>query len=147
MRSKPDPRFEIAVRAVEAAKSEKAELVIGIGGGVLPLDIAKVRAILATNTKPVSELFGIDMVPEAGLATILIPTTAGTGSEVTPIAILSDEHEKLKKESSARGFSRRLRSWIRSSRWACCRGSRRQPGRCPDPCGRGLHVEERELDQ
>ena len=92
----PDPRFEIAVRAVEAAKSEKAELVIGIGGGS-PLDIAKVCAILATNTKPVSELFGIDMVPEAGLATILIPTTAGTGSEVTPIAILSDEHEKLKK--------------------------------------------------
>ncbi len=92
----PDPRFEIAVRAVEAAKSEKAELVIGIGGGS-PLDIAKVCAILATNTRPVSELFGIDMVPEAGLATILIPTTAGTGSEVTPIAILSDEHEKLKK--------------------------------------------------
>jgi alcohol dehydrogenase class IV len=91
----PDPRFEIAVRAVEAAKSEKAELVIGMGGGS-PLDIAKVCAILATNTKPVSELFGIDMVPEAGLATILIPTTAGTGSEVTPIAILSDEHEKLK---------------------------------------------------
>jgi len=74
----PDPRFEIAVRAVEAAKSEKAELVIGIGGGS-PLDIAKVCAILATNTQPVSELFGIDMVPEAGLATILIPTTAGTG--------------------------------------------------------------------
>jgi alcohol dehydrogenase class IV len=92
----PDPRFEIAVRAAEAAKSEKAELVIGMGGGS-PLDIAKVCAILATNTKPVSELFGIDMVPEAGLATILIPTTAGTGSEVTPIAILSDEHEKLKK--------------------------------------------------
>jgi len=92
----PDPRFEIAVKAADAAKKENADLVIGLGGGS-PLDIAKVCAVLATNTKPVAELFGIDMVPEAGLATILIPTTAGTGSEVTPIAILSDEHEKLKK--------------------------------------------------
>jgi alcohol dehydrogenase class IV len=92
----PDPRFEIAVQAAEMAKKEKADLVIGLGGGS-PLDIAKVCAVLTTNTKPVGELFGIDMVPEAGLTTILIPTTAGTGSEVTPIAILSDEHEKLKK--------------------------------------------------
>jgi alcohol dehydrogenase len=92
----PDPRFEIAVQAAETAKKDNADVVIGLGGGS-PLDIAKVCAILATNAKPVSELFGIDMVPEAGLKTILIPTTAGTGSEVTPIAILSDEHEKLKK--------------------------------------------------
>jgi alcohol dehydrogenase len=92
----PDPRFEIAVQATEMAKREKADCVIGLGGGS-PLDIAKVCAILATNNKPINELFGIDMVPEAGLKTILIPTTAGTGSEVTPIAILSDEHEKLKK--------------------------------------------------
>jgi alcohol dehydrogenase class IV len=92
----PDPRFEIAVQAAEAAKKAGADVVIGLGGGS-PLDIAKVCAILATNTKPVNELFGIDMVPEDGLKTILIPTTAGTGSEVTPIAILSDEHEKLKK--------------------------------------------------
>jgi alcohol dehydrogenase class IV len=92
----PDPRFEIAVQAAEMAKSEKADFVIGLGGGS-PLDIAKVCSILATNSRAVSELFGIDMVPEAGLKTILIPTTAGTGSEVTPIAILSDEREKLKK--------------------------------------------------
>jgi alcohol dehydrogenase class IV len=92
----PDPRFEIAVQAAEMARSCKADVVIGLGGGS-PLDIAKVCAVLATHTKPVNELFGIDMVPEAGLTTILIPTTAGTGSEVTPIAILSDEHEKLKK--------------------------------------------------
>lgn len=92
----PDPRFEIAVQAAEMAKRDKAELVIGLGGGS-PLDIAKVCAVLATNSKPVSELFGIDMVPAAGLPTVLVPTTAGTGSEVTPIAILSDEREKLKK--------------------------------------------------
>ena len=92
----PDPRFEIAVQAAETARRTNADLVIGLGGGS-PLDIAKVCAVLATNSKPVAELFGIDMVPDAGLTTILIPTTAGTGSEVTPIAILSDEQEKLKK--------------------------------------------------
>ena len=92
----PDPRFEIAVKAAEAAKTAGADLIIGLGGGS-PLDIAKVCAVLVTNTKPVSELFGIDLVSSAGLKTILIPTTAGTGSEVTPIAILSDENEKLKK--------------------------------------------------
>ena len=92
----PDPRLEIATAAAAAARAEQADLVIGIGGGS-PLDIAKVCAVLAVSAKPVRELFGIDQVPGPGLRTILIPTTAGTGSEVTPIAILSDEHEKLKK--------------------------------------------------
>jgi alcohol dehydrogenase len=92
----PDPRLEIAAAAAEMAKREKADFIIGLGGGS-PLDIAKVCSVLVTNCKPLSELFGIDLVPEAGLKTLLIPTTAGTGSEVTPIAILSDEHEKLKK--------------------------------------------------
>jgi alcohol dehydrogenase class IV len=69
---------------------------VGIGGGS-SLDIAKVAAILATNSEPVSSFFGVDMVPKPGLTAILVPTTAGTGSEVTPIAILSDYDEKLKK--------------------------------------------------
>ena len=92
----PDPRLDIAVAAAAAARAEQADLVIGIGGGS-PLDIAKVCAVLAVSAKPVQELFGIDQVPGPGLRTILIPTTAGTGSEATPVAILSDEQEKLKK--------------------------------------------------
>jgi len=92
----PDPRLEIAVAAAAAARAEQADLVIGIGGGS-PLDTAKVCAVLAVSAKPVQELFGIDQVPGPGLRTILIPTTAGTGSEATPVAILSDEQEKLKK--------------------------------------------------
>lgn len=92
----PDPGYEIAVRAAESTKQVNAELVIGIGGGS-SLDIAKTASVLATNSSNVESLFGIDMVPKPGLPMILIPTTAGTGSEVTPIAILSDYQDKLKK--------------------------------------------------
>lgn len=91
-----DPRFEIVADCVEALHREKADLVIGFGGGS-PIDIAKVAAVMATNDGAISEYFGIDLVPRPGLPTIIIPTTAGTGSEVTPIAILSDHTEKLKK--------------------------------------------------
>ena len=91
-----DPRYEIVADCVKAIQLENIDTVIGIGGGS-PIDIAKVAAVMATNKGPITEYFGIDLVPEPGLRTIVIPTTAGTGSEVTPIAILSDEAEKLKK--------------------------------------------------
>jgi alcohol dehydrogenase class IV len=92
----PDPRYEIVTEAAESIRKENADLVLGIGGGS-SLDIAKVSSILVTNVDPVTSYFGIDLIPQPGLKMILIPTTAGTGSEVTPIAILSDHHEKLKK--------------------------------------------------
>jgi len=92
----PDPGYAIATKAAEYTKVAAADLIIGVGGGS-SLDIAKVAAVLVTNTKAVSAYFGIDMIPKPGLPLILIPTTAGTGSEVTPIAILSDYEEKLKK--------------------------------------------------
>jgi alcohol dehydrogenase len=92
----PDPRYEIATQAADRTREAGADLVVGIGGGS-SLDIAKVASILVANGKPVSSFFGVDMVPAPGLTTILVPTTAGTGSEVTPIAILSDYDEKLKK--------------------------------------------------
>lgn len=92
----PDPGYAIAGRAAERAVNAAANLIVGIGGGS-SLDIAKVAAVLVTNTEPVNAYFGIDMIPRPGLPMVLIPTTAGTGSEATPIAILSDYEEKLKK--------------------------------------------------
>ena len=91
-----DPRYEIVADCVEMIHREKSDLVIGIGGGS-PIDIAKMSAVMAANEDPISEYFGIDLVPRPGLPTLIIPTTAGTGSEVTPIVILSDHTEKLKK--------------------------------------------------
>ncbi len=95
-RVEPDPRYEIVSDCVDMIKSESPGLLIGLGGGS-PIDLCKASAIMAANEGSVIDYVGIDMIPNPGLPTIMIPTTAGTGSEVTPIAILSDEGEKLKK--------------------------------------------------
>ena len=92
----PDPRIEVVEKSVEKAKKEGIDLIIGFGGGS-SLDIAKVTSIMITNSGKIDSFFGVDLVPKPGIPVILIPTTAGTGSEVTPIAILSDTQEKLKK--------------------------------------------------
>jgi alcohol dehydrogenase class IV len=92
----PDPRIEVVEKSIEKAKKEGIDLIIGFGGGS-SLDIAKVTSIMITNTGKIDSFFGVDLVPNPGVPLILIPTTAGTGSEVTPIAILSDTKEKLKK--------------------------------------------------
>ncbi len=91
-----DPNYKIVYETVELCEKVKADLIIGIGGGS-SMDIAKVTSILLTNRGDIKNYFGVNLVPSAGIKKILIPTTAGTGSEVTPIAILSDEEEKLKK--------------------------------------------------
>jgi alcohol dehydrogenase class IV len=91
-----DPRYEIVEDALAALRACGADLVVGLGGGS-SLDMAKITAVMARNEGPVGKYFGIDLVPGRGLPTILVPTTAGTGSEVTPIVILSDHGEKLKK--------------------------------------------------
>ena len=88
-----DPRIEVVEKSVGKAKKEGIDLIIGFGGGS-SLDIAKVTSIMMTNTGKIDSFFGIDLVPNPGVPVILIPTTAGTGSEVTPIAILSDTKEK-----------------------------------------------------
>ncbi len=92
----PDPRIEIVYECFEIAKNGSHDLLIGVGGGS-SLDIAKVVSVLITNKGKISEYVGINNIPKPGLETILIPTTAGTGSEVTPIAVLSDKKEHLKK--------------------------------------------------
>ncbi len=92
----PDPRYQIAEDCARAARDWNARCLVGVGGGS-SLDIAKVAAVAAVHGGPVRALFGVDTVPGPGLPVVAVPTTAGTGSEVTPIAILSDEEEALKK--------------------------------------------------
>ncbi|RJX35386.1 MAG: iron-containing alcohol dehydrogenase [Desulfarculus sp.] len=91
-----DPRFEVVEACRAFAAQQMPAVVLGLGGGSA-LDIAKTVAVMLTNPGCIGDYCGIDLVPASGVPALLLPTTAGTGSEVTPIAILSDEAEKLKK--------------------------------------------------
>ena len=71
-----------------AAAAADTDLVIGLGGGS-PLDTAKLAALLATGEQPLEAMYGVDQVTASRLPLVLVPTTAGTGSEVTPIAIVT----------------------------------------------------------
>lgn len=92
----PDPRYETIDACLAAAGEFRPDGVIGLGGGS-PLDVAKSAAMMLGNQGTIADYFGVDLVPGPGVPSLMIPTTAGTGSEVTPIVILSDEGEKLKK--------------------------------------------------
>jgi len=71
------------------------DALLAIGGGSV-LDAAKLFSVLLTNDVPLRSMLGIDNVPRAGIPTVLVPTTAGTGSEVTPNAIVTLPDEALK---------------------------------------------------
>ena len=83
-----DPPETIVYRCVAAAQQARVDIIIGLGGGS-SLDIAKVTAVLAHSEQPLAEMYGIGKVTGSRLPMVLIPTTAGTGSEVTNIAIIT----------------------------------------------------------
>ena len=73
-----------------------ADIIIGVGGGS-SLDAAKGIAIIAKLGGKILDFAGFDLVPQRGLPKILLPTTAGTGSEVTRVGVFKDEAENMKK--------------------------------------------------
>ena len=81
---------------LEVARHFKADSVIGVGGGSV-LDITKLVAALIDSDQQVEDLFGTGFVKKRGCWFACMPTMAGTGSEVSPNAILLDERDKLKK--------------------------------------------------
>ncbi len=91
----PDVPVEQAVASAEHARTFRPDLVIGIGGGSC-LDMAKCVALLLAHGGRPQDYYGEHTVPGPVLPLIAIPTTAGTGSEVTPVAVLSDSERSLK---------------------------------------------------
>ncbi len=81
-----EPTTEQGDACGQLGREENCNLVVGIGGGSV-LDTAKAAAILITNGGSVKDYQGLNKVPEPGLPTIMVPTTAGTGSEVTFTAV------------------------------------------------------------
>lgn len=83
-----DPPEAIVLECVEEARAQNIDIVIGLGGGS-SLDIAKLVAVIIGSEQPLSDMYGIGNVIGKRLPLALIPTTAGTGSEVTNISIIT----------------------------------------------------------
>jgi len=92
----PEPGVKDFERILLEARKFAPDGVIGFGGGSV-LDIAKLVAALHDRAEPVQGFFGIGLLPRRNTYLACLPTTAGTGSEVSPNAILLDEAEQLKK--------------------------------------------------
>ncbi len=83
-----DPSESVLLEALDFAREEGVDGVVGLGGGS-SMDIAKLVAVMLPSNQPIAEIFGVNNVSGQRLPLIQVPTTAGTGSEVTPIAIIT----------------------------------------------------------
>ncbi|WP_287815059.1 iron-containing alcohol dehydrogenase, partial [Pseudomonas sp.] len=95
-RVQPEPEIAIVEDCMGVYRQGGHDGLIGVGGGSA-IDIAKSVAAYAGHDGPLAALFGVGLVERKGPPLIAIPTTAGTGSEVTNVAILSDKAAHLKK--------------------------------------------------
>ena len=91
-----EPTVNDFKKILEVARQFKADSVVGIGGGSV-LDLTKLIAAFINSDQQVEDCFGTGFVKQKGLWFACLPTTAGTGSEVSPNAILLDERDHLKK--------------------------------------------------
>lgn len=94
--TRAEPTVDHLYRLLETAREFRPDAVVGIGGGSV-LDVAKVVAVLCGGTQTLHEVWGIGNVKGRSLPLICLPTTSGTGSEVSPNALLLDENTQSKK--------------------------------------------------
>jgi len=83
-----DPSAATVLAAVEAGRAAGAQAVVGLGGGS-PMDVAKLAAYLLGSGDALEAIYGVDQARGRRLPLVLVPTTAGTGSEATPISIVT----------------------------------------------------------
>jgi len=87
-RVEADPSKETLLAAVKSGREADALSVVGLGGGS-PMDVAKLAAYLLGSGDALDAIWGVDLAKGDRLPLVLIPTTAGTGSEATPIAVIT----------------------------------------------------------
>jgi alcohol dehydrogenase class IV len=92
----PDPTSVHVAAGLSQLRRERCEAVLAVGGGS-SMDAAKIIAAMATNDKPLEKLEGWFKVRRPPLPLFAVPTTAGTGSEVTVVAVVSDPESHTKK--------------------------------------------------
>lgn len=95
-----NPSVETVEKGGKLARGEKCDFVIGLGGGSA-MDTAKGIAVLATNPGGLREYFGSEKLKSSPLPVLAIPTTSGTGSEVTRYAVINDWQARTKKVVSS----------------------------------------------
>jgi alcohol dehydrogenase class IV len=95
-RVEPEPPASVVDEGAQFIKDKGVDIVIGVGGGS-SLDVAKGASLLASNPGNVLDYCGIDLIPKRGLPKILVPTTAGTGSEVTRVFVVTDKRDNMKR--------------------------------------------------
>jgi alcohol dehydrogenase class IV len=83
-----DPSESVVEAAYAVARDNHVDGVIAVGGGS-SMDVAKVVSVLMVCDRSLAEMYGVDQVPPGRLPLFLVPTTAGTGSEVTPVAVIT----------------------------------------------------------
>jgi len=91
----PEPSVETTDKAAELAREKSCDLVVGLGGGS-SMDVAKAVSVLVTNEGSAAKYQGLGLVKKSGVPKIMIPTTAGTGSEVTFTAVLIRRSDGVK---------------------------------------------------
>lgn len=91
----PEPDVGQVNAILEAARRQEAQLVVGIGGGSA-MDVAKIVAVLLNNDVSLRDLLNKAPIARRGVPTLMVPTTAGTGSETTPNSIVLVPEEELK---------------------------------------------------
>jgi len=91
----PDPTDENVTSGVAALQAHRADIIVAVGGGS-PIDTAKVIAIRLANPQPLSDFMGLHKIANPGLPLIAVPTTAGTGSEATKVAVITDTTREVK---------------------------------------------------
>lgn len=91
----PEPTYTQVQNLVDEFKESKADFIIAVGGGSV-MDTAKLASVLATNEYGVHELLDNSSLAKKSVKTLMIPTTAGTGAEATPNAIVAVPEKELK---------------------------------------------------
>ena len=98
-----EPDTEMVERGLEQFRADKCDGIVALGGGS-PIDTAKTISVLATNEGTVGQFMGTDTVPEPGVGVIALPTTSGTGSEVTKVVVIADSQTKLKMSGRSHAY-------------------------------------------
>jgi alcohol dehydrogenase class IV len=98
-----EPDTDMVEHGLKQFQTHRCDGIVALGGGSV-IDTAKTISVLATNNGTVKQFMGVDKVPKPGAGLIAIPTTSGTGSEVTRVVVIADSESKLKMSGRSKAY-------------------------------------------